>query len=216
MTSGEAGSIGLSVKELSHTFAERQVFAPVSFSLNPGQVGVVTGANGAGKSTLLRIVAGLLLPKSGSVVLTQNGQTLDAIERRELLGYVAPDLHFYRELTAAENLQFFAEMRGRTLTKEEMISALTQVGLRGRGRDFVRTYSSGMRQRLKYAWVLLHNAPILLLDEPTANLDAEGVETVKTLLAEHRARPNSLTLIATNETDELDWGDFTVTLRQDS
>ncbi len=202
----------LTVESLTHSFAERPVFAPVSFQVEAGGAGVVTGANGAGKSTLLKIVAGLLTPQGGTAHLRLNGAALNALERREKIGYAAPDLNFYRELTAAENLQFFARIRGRTLTKDEMIAVLTRVGLRGRGRDLVRTYSSGMRQRLKYAWVLLQNAPVLLLDEPTANLDAEGAEMVESLLSEHRARPGSLTLIATNETDEQKWGDFVVAL----
>ena len=209
-----SGEVNLKVCDLSHSFEERQVFAPVSFALKGGEAGVVSGANGAGKSTLLRIIAGLLLPKSGTAEILFGEQSLNAEERRSQIGYVAPDLNFYRELTAAENLQFFAEMQGRTLTKAEMIEALTHVGLRGRGRDPLRTYSSGMRQRLKYAWVLLQKAPILLLDEPTSNLDAEGTEIVKEIIAEHRSRPETLTLIATNESDELGWGDFTVMLRQ--
>ena len=209
-----SGEVTLTVCDLSHSFEERQVFAPVSFSLKGGEAGVVSGANGAGKSTLLRIIAGLLIPKSGTAELRFGEKSLNAEERRNQIGYVAPDLNFYRELTAAENLQFFAEMQGRTLTKAEMIEALTRVGLKGRGRDPLRTYSSGMRQRLKYAWVLLQNAPILLLDEPTSNLDAEGTEIVKEIIAEHRACPETLTLIATNESDELGWGDFTVMLRQ--
>jgi len=171
----------------------------------------VTGPNGAGKSTLLRIVAGLIAPSEGIVSMTVNGQVRSAGDRRNYLGYVSPDLTLYRELSAAENLQFFGSLRGVTLTRDDLIERLTQVGLRGRGRDLVGTYSSGMRQRLKYAFALLADPPILLLDEPTANLDVSGIAIIEAIVAAQRSRPGGgLTIIATNEPRELEWGDMTV------
>lgn len=198
--------VRVKLEQVAHRFGERAIFAPVSFEISSGQVGIITGPNGAGKSTLFRIIAGLLMPAQGTVTVEVGGQTLSAEARRRAIGYVAPDLTLYRELTAAENLLFFARLRGITLTRDDLIRLLSEVGLRGRGRDLVGTYSSGMRQRLKYAFALFHNPPILLLDEPTANLDEEGIALVERLIAARRARPGELTLIATNETRELSWG----------
>jgi heme exporter protein A len=155
----------------------------------------------------------LLSPTEGSVTVDVNGQTHDAVARRKYLGYVAPDLTLYRELTGAENLEFFARFRGIALTRDDLIARLTEVGLRGRGRDLVSAYSSGMRQRLKYAFALLARPPILLLDEPTANLDVDGIALVERLIAAQRTRPGGgLTILGTNEPREVTWGDTVVRL----
>ena len=197
--------------DVGHRFGVRQVFRGVDLDVSAGQVCTVTGPNGSGKSTLLRIVAGLLAASEGTVAVTVQGQARSAAERRNFLGYVSPDLTLYRELTAAENLQFFARLRGIALTRDDLIARLTQVGLRGRGRDPVGVYSSGMRQRLKYAFALLACPPILLLDEPTANLDVSGIAIVEAIIAAQRTRVGGgLTILATNEPRELEWGDMTV------
>jgi heme exporter protein A len=174
---------------------------------------IVSGANGSGKSTLLRIIAGLLTPTSGCVEVNVYGSLLDRASSRRYFGYVAPDLVLYRELTGAENLQFFAELHGIRLDRGALIDLLTRVGLRGRGRDLVGTYSSGMRQRLKYAFALLHDPPILLLDEPTANLDVDGVEIVERIVSAQQKRDGGgLTVVATNEPRELTWSSMRIHL----
>jgi heme exporter protein A len=198
---------------VGHRYGSRTVFREVSLEVETGQSGVILGSNGAGKSTLLRVVAGLLRPSSGAVEVTVGGQALDARARRRHIGYVAPDLMLYRELTGVENLEFFARLRGITLTHDDLKATLTQVGLLGRGSDLVGDYSSGMRQRLKYAFALLGQPPILLLDEPTANLDTGGMEMVERIIAAQRVRPGGgLTLIATNEPREETWGERRVRL----
>jgi heme exporter protein A len=175
-----------------------------------GGVLVVAGANGSGKSTLLRIIAGLLHPTGGDAGVSVGGRPLDSVGRRAQLGYVAPDLVLYRELTGAENLQLFGRLRGLDLSRDRQVELLERVGLKGRGRDLVANYSSGMRQRLKYAFALLHEPPILLLDEPTTNLDAAGAEMARGVVEEQRRR--GLAIVATNEQTELGWGDAVVAL----
>jgi heme exporter protein A len=207
------GVVTVEMAGLTHRFGKRTVFADVNAQVCAGQVLVVTGPNGSGKSTLLRILAGLLPPTEGAVTVRVNGAALDAVTRRQHVGYVAPDLTLYRELTGAENLQFFARLRGLTLSRDDLIAALTEVGLRGRGRDLVSAYSSGMRQRLKYAFALLARPPLLLLDEPTANLDVDGMAMVERVLAAQRARPDGgLTILGTNEPREVEWGDTQIRL----
>jgi heme exporter protein A len=196
---------------VAHQFGWRQVFAPVSASVSGGQTLVISGINGAGKSTLLRIIAGLLTPSEGKVTVRVGGKEQEAEKRRTAIGYVAPDLTLYKELSAAENLLFFARLRGITLTKEDLIERLTHVGLRGRGRDLVGTYSSGMRQRLKYAFALLSRPPILLLDEPTANLDVHGIAIVEEIISRQREQ-SGIVIVGTNEPRELEWGDSVIRL----
>lgn len=209
----DPGRYSVTLAGIGKRFGQRAVLSSIGLTVTDGQVCVISGANGSGKSTLMKIIAGLLPPSEGTVTFSQDAQPLDTQTRRQCIGYIAPDLTLYRELTAAENLQFFAELRGIRLTREDLIASLTEVGLRGRGRDPVSAYSSGMRQRLKYAFALLAQPPILLLDEPTANLDVEGIEMVARVIAAQRNRPGGgLTILATNEPREVAWGDMLVQL----
>jgi heme exporter protein A len=171
----------LSFTKVRRRFGRLAVLDGVSAEVAAGQALLVTGRNGAGKSTLLRCLAGLLAPDSGTIDYREDGAALDAAERRRRVGVVAPDLAFYGELTAAENLAFFCRLRG--------------IG-RGRGDELLRrlelppdrlaaALSSGMRQRLRWAWALLHRPRLLLLDEPFQNLDAAGLAATRQLLAEH-------------------------------
>jgi heme exporter protein A len=194
-------------RDVTHRFGPRSVLKNITAEMYTGQVGIITGSNGSGKSTLLRVAAGLLTPMAGDVEVEVNGQPLAPDDRRAAIGLVAPDLTLYRELTGAENLSFFARLKGIEPTREMLIEALTEVGLRGRGKDLVSGYSSGMRQRLKYAFALLGRPPILMLDEPTANLDVEGIAMVERVVAAQKARPDGgLVLVATNEPRETAWG----------
>lgn len=209
----DSESVVVALCDVAHRFGTRPVFASVAAEVRAGQVLAITGPNGAGKSTLLRIIAGLMPPAQGTVQVRVDGVPQNAQARRRCIGYVAPDLTLYRELTGVENLEFFARLQGITLTRDHLKILLTDVGLLGRGSDLVRTYSSGMRQRLKYAFALLSCPPILLLDEPTANLDTNGREMVERVIAAQRTRPGGgLTILATNEPQETAWGDHLVRL----
>ncbi len=212
-TEGQGVGIQVVFEGVGHRFGTRLVLDNVSFRIGANEVGIVTGANGSGKSTLLKIAAGLLTPQSGSAQIKRNGTALDEGSRRSCIGYVSPDLTLYRELTGAENLAFFAELRGIRPTREMLVEALTEVGLRGRGRDLVTGYSSGMRQRLKFAFALLGRPRVLILDEPTANLDSEGVAMVQGIMARQRERSDGgLVIVATNEPEEANWGEVLVAL----
>ncbi len=209
-------SLLVELENVEHRFGLRRVFSGVSLTVRTGEVGLVMGANGAGKSTLLKIIAGLLPPASGTVRVQMDERDLDARTRRQIIGYVAPDLTLYRELTGVENLEFFARLRGAPLKHQQLRDVLELVGLRGRGRDLVGAYSSGMRQRLKYAFALIGNPPILLLDEPTANLDVDGMAMVEQVIAAQQTRPGGgLTIVATNEPREEQWGTVQVRLGKD-
>ena len=202
--------VQLRLEGISRRFGRRRVFEDLTVAVNHGEVLVVTGPNGSGKSTLLLVIAGLLRPNRGRVVATLDGKPLPDAERRRWLGMVAPDLTLYPELTALENLSFFERVRGRKPQESDLNALLERVGLTGRGDDPVGTFSSGMRQRLKYAFALAHRPLVLLLDEPTANLDVSGVSMVEEVIAEQRER--GVLVLATNEPEEVRHGDRCVQL----
>lgn len=191
---------GVEVTKLSKRFGTRRVLDEVSFSLTIGDSLAVVGKNGSGKTTLLKILAGLATPTRGTVTFSNEKKKLDRAEIRNRLSYVGPELTLYDSLTAAENLTFFASMRGVSLDKGRVDSILVDLQLGGRGGDFYGAYSSGMKQRLKYAVALLNDPVFLLLDEPTANLDDEGKAVVGEIIA--RQKKNGILIVATNEAGE--------------
>ena len=124
-----------------------------------------------------------------------------------MVGYCAPDLSLYPELTGTENLRFFAEVRGERITDAIITERLNAVGLTGRGKDMVAAYSSGMRQRLRLAFAVRDgNMPILLLDEPSLALDSGGVAIVEAIIARQKAQ-SGIVLLATNDAREVAWAD---------
>ncbi|MEF3273209.1 MAG: heme ABC exporter ATP-binding protein CcmA [Chloroflexus sp.] len=200
----------LHVLQLSARYGARTILRSISFELHRGEVLVVSGPNGSGKSTLLRILAGLQAPSSGAVYYEVGPQRFDPRDARHLIGWVAPDLALYRELSGLENLRFFARVRGLTISDAALNELLTMVGLGGRGDDRLAAYSSGMTQRLRYAFALLHRPPVLLLDEPTVTLDERGAAIVDQIIANQRQR--GLTVIATNDPRELRFADLLLQL----
>jgi len=198
--------VELRLENLSKRFGQRNVLANVSADVRSGEALVVTGPNGSGKSTLLSVIAGLQRPDRGAVQVLEAGSPLAPEVRRHYLGLVAPDLTLYPELTASENLEFFARVRSLPWRASEGAALLERVGLMGRGRDLVGTYSSGMRVRLKYAVALQTSPRVLLLDEPTAMLDTGGVALVDTIIQEQRAR--GVVVLATNDPSESRHGDL--------
>ncbi|WP_298402210.1 ABC transporter ATP-binding protein [uncultured Chloroflexus sp.] len=200
----------LHVSQLSAGYGARTIVRDISFTLHRGEVLVVSGPNGSGKSTVLRILAGLQAPTSGVAYYEAGGTRFDPRDARHLIGWVAPDLALYRELSGIENLRFFARVRGLAISDAALYELLTRVGLGKRGDDRLAAYSSGMAQRLRYAFALLHRPPVLLLDEPTVTLDEQGAAVVDQIIADQRR--HGLTVIATNDPRELRYADLILRL----
>ena len=194
-------STKLAFENVRRRFGRLAVLQGISGSVAPGEALLVTGPNGSGKSTLLRCLAGILAPDAGRIDYREGERDLDMAERRLRVGYVAPDLAFYSELTVAENLRFFARLR--RVGPERGFEVLDRLGLPTD--RMVGALSSGMRQRLRWGWALLHRPRLLLLDEPFQNLDAPGEEATRALLAEHlRETPGGLAVIANPSALEID------------
>ena len=184
----------LTARRVFKRYESRLVLRDLSFEIAPGSCVAVLGPNGAGKSTLLRLVAGLIAPSRGEVLWN------DAATRGQC-ALSAPDAPVYRELTCLENLKFFSGGADVQLLQTH----LTNWNLGGRADDLAGELSSGLRARLGLAVAAWFEPPILLLDEPSANLDEGGRELVERLIAAQRAR--GVTLLATNDARDLIWCD---------
>lgn len=187
--------------QVSHRYGPRLALQPVSFDVAGPGVVAVTGENGSGKSTLLRILVGLLRPSRGTTHVEAGGSEVAPRERRKWVGLATPELAFYEEFTAEENLRFAAEARCLTNVQSAVQDALAKTGLEPRATDLVSAFSSGMKQRLRLAFAVLHAPPILMLDEPGSHLDAEGRAVVERLVHAHAAA--GLVVIATNDPQEM-------------
>ena len=158
----------------------------VSFSVERGGFLAIFGPNGAGKTTTLRILATLLSPSSGSIRVAGHDLADDPTPVRRALGFISHSPLLYRDLTAYENLRFYADMYGLDDREARITELLDRVELAHRRYDVVRTFSKGMLQRLAIARALLHRPRVLLLDEPHSGLDPHAVDILDGLLAEIR------------------------------
>ncbi|MEO6891966.1 MAG: heme ABC exporter ATP-binding protein CcmA [Ktedonobacteraceae bacterium] len=188
----------LEVRGLKKSFGLKPVLRGLDLALAEGQRMAVLGANGAGKTTLLRILALLTAPGTGSVSIGGLDIARDAQQARRLVGFVAHQPYIYDELTALENLIFFACMYTVPHPQERARALLSTVGLERRARDRAGAFSRGQMQRLSLARALLHSPRLLLLDEPETGLDEEGCRLLETLLAEH-TRQGGATLFTTHQ-----------------
>ena len=209
---GTTAAYGLNVHKICKYYSRTLLFKDISFLLKTGEVLAITGWNGSGKSTLVRIIAGLVRPSAGSIDMFAEDQVVPKESRRKFLGMVAPALSLYDELTGLENMEFFCRVRGVPFDRKNCLKTLDQVGLAHQGHKVCRNYSSGMKQRLKIVQALIHDPPLLLLDEPGSNLDSKGIEVVEQVIADQRK--SGMTVIASNEKREVDYADRIINLSE--
>jgi heme exporter protein A len=191
-------------ENIEKKFNHRQIFREINFELNNVDSLVITGANGTGKTTLVRIISGLLSPTGGKINYYQKDQKISHEAVYNRIGLVGPYLQLYKDLTAWENLSFFAKARDGKVNIDRILELMEYVGLAGREHDALKTYSSGMLQRVKYVAALYHHPEVLILDEPTANLDEKGKHLVYDIIEEHKQQHT--VIIATNEAADIKFG----------
>lgn len=197
--------LSLRIDDVSKRFSRKLIFEPVSATVNAGDVVAVTGKNGAGKSTLLKIISQTLPASRGKCDWYRAATKLDGDDIRMRMGYVAPYLEIYGELTALEHLQFVAKLRGISLSDTVAIQMLEETGLptASLSKDrHVSAFSSGMRQRVKLAMATCLDPDVLLLDEASSNLDDQGIQLVSEIVQSAASR-GAVVILATNEQREI-------------
>ena len=203
---GPAGAFDfdrLTVSGVSRHYGRQRALTRVSLAAAAGEIIGLLGPNGAGKSTLLGVLATLIAPSRGKVLYGgQPARELGAAVRR-CLGYLSHELQLYPELTARENLEFFARLYGDTDPADRVAAALAQARLGDRADDRVGGFSRGMRQRLALERVLLHEPRLVLLDEPFTGLDERSVGDFVARLRGLRAA-GCIVLLATHDLDLVD------------
>lgn len=190
---------------LTKYYSHRLIFGNLTLTLNENSSVGIVGKNGSGKSTLIKVIAGIISPSKGNVSLEIENKSLAGDMIFKHIGLMSPYLNLYDELSGYENLEFFMNIKcpGKPVNeRDEKINFLLEsVGLFKRKKDLYKNYSSGMKQRLKLAFALLNDPLLLLLDEPCANLDKEGIEVVYRFADEQRKK--GMLMVATNEESDL-------------
>ncbi len=195
------------VSKLVKAFGRRPVLRGIDLEVPAGQSVALFGPNGAGKTTLIRIIAGLSKHTSGQVLLGGQDVQKAGHSLRRHIGFVSHNPLVYDSLTAEENLIFFGRMYDVPELPQRIVQVLEQVGLAGRRKDVVRTYSRGMIQRLAIGRAILHNPPILLLDEPDTGLDQQAADMLRSLLVELGSGDRTVLLTTHNLERGIEWAD---------
>jgi heme exporter protein A len=175
---------------LERRYGERVALAGVSVRVEAGHTLAVLGGNGAGKTTLLRVLAGLLRPHAGRALVLGAELPRERWKLPGQVGYLGHEALLYRDLSGRENLRYHARLHGVGERRVEVV--LGEVGMERRADDPVRELSRGMLQRLAVARAVLHEPPLLLLDEPRANLDPAAAELLEPLIGRASGRTRVL------------------------
>ncbi|MCK9279757.1 MAG: ABC transporter ATP-binding protein [Melioribacteraceae bacterium] len=201
----------IKIESLRKVFGRRLIFDGINIELNSGLVYGVSGPNGSGKSTFVKLISGLISPTKGKVIHSLD--ELDIIEEKlhNHLGFVSPYLVMYDEFSGLENIEQVMKIRGLKIDYDYVTYLFDEVNLKERKFDLVKEYSSGMKQRLKFVFALVHNPELLIFDEPTSNLDVEGKEKVYKLIKEEKEK-GKLIIVASNEIEDLKQCDSTIDL----
>jgi ABC-type multidrug transport system ATPase subunit len=200
--------VGVRLFNTGKRFNREWIFRHCNYQFNTGKSYAITGPNGSGKSTLLQVIAGATLHNEGTVEYqtgpaTDDGQrTTDEGHHYKSVSIAAPYLELIEEMTAKEMMEFHSKFKPliQTLSIEEMLQI---VGLANAVNKQIRYFSSGMKQRLKLAKAFFSNTPILLLDEPTTNLDADGIALYHTLISNYTK--DKLVIVSSNVKQEYDF-----------
>jgi heme exporter protein A len=197
----------IQIRGLVKAFGNRAVLKGVDLEVADGEFLTLVGPNGAGKTTLMNIIATLSRPTGGRVRVAGYDLAQQPLAVRRQIGMVSHKTLLYDDLSAEQNLRFYCRLYDVSGAQARAESLLREVGLWGRQYDPLRTYSRGMQQRLAIARALLHDPPILLLDEPDTGLDQHSSAMLNDLLRRADARSRTVLMTTHNLERALSWGD---------
>lgn len=195
------------VQELKKSFGNHLALNDVEFKVARGESVVVFGPNGAGKTTLIKILATIMNPTSGRILIDGMSPRDDAEKIRRLIGVITHQTFLYSTLTAHENLEFYGRLFDVPDMKERIQQVAAMVGMTSRLHDRVGTLSRGMQQRFSIARALLHKPPIMLLDEPETGLDQQAVAILRDALQTEEGEKRTIILTTHNLERGLELGD---------
>jgi len=177
----------LSLDKVTKSFGDVRALRGLSLHIEKGELFGLLGPNGAGKSTTMALTVGLYRPDSGTVTINGGGSPEDPAVRRHI-GLAPQSLSLYDDMTATENLEFFGRLQGldRRTLRTRASELLERVGLDQRAQERIKGFSGGMKRRLNLAVALVHDPPLLLLDEPTAGVDPQSRNALFELIRELR------------------------------
>jgi len=191
----------INLENIKKTLGNREVLKGISFTVATGDIFGYLGPNGAGKTTTIRILLGLLQANSGKLAIM--GQDINHSETRRKIGFALDPDGLYDNMTAEENLEFYARIYKLSDARQKIIKLLKDVGLSDRANDKVGTYSKGMRQRLALARSMVHNPEVLVLDEPTAGVDPSGQIEVRQIMLDLAHKENKTVFLSSHNLDEV-------------
>jgi ABC-2 type transport system ATP-binding protein len=188
-------------ENLAYWYGDLVAVDHISFNVAEGEIMGFLGPNGAGKTTTVKMLTGLMKPKAGKAVLLGLDMAKNAEKVQEEMGICFEDTNLYEQMSALENLRFFARLFD--VEGFDAYALLKRVGLDGREKDRVETYSKGMKQRLMVARSILNRPRVLFLDEPTTGLDPASSESIREIIKEERER-GATVLLTTHDMEEAD------------
>lgn len=194
-------NIQLKVENLRKTFGRRLVFQNISTVFQKDNIYGIIGKNGSGKSTFVKILAGIISPTNGIISIIINGEKVNEENLFNTIGFVSPYLVLYDEFSAKENLEMLIGIRGLQYNINLADYYFNEFDLFKRRNDLLKEYSSGMKQRVKLIASLIHNPKVLILDEPTSNLDEAGKKTLYKMI--EQKSEECITIIASNEESDI-------------
>lgn len=196
----------IEVQSVIKAFGNRPILKGVNLNVAGGEFLTLVGPNGAGKTTLMNIISTLSRPTAGRVRVAGFDLAHDALAARRQIGMVSHKTLLYDDLSAGQNLRFFARLYDVPDSQARIEGLLRQVGLWGRRNDPVRTFSRGMQQRLAIARALLHDPPVVLLDEPDTGLDQHSAASLGDWLGQAGVARRTVLMTTHNLERALTWG----------
>lgn len=196
-------------EKIYFSYGKEKILKGLNLNAKKGDVLIIKGPNGCGKSTLLKILAGVFTIDSGKVKYIVNESEVNSFESKYYIGFCSIEQNLYEELTIYENLEFFLKLRN-IKGKEKIEDYLKKANLYDKRDKYFKNLSSGMKQRVKILSAFLHNPIFLLLDEPSSNLDENGIELLSTIISEQKQK--GICILATNDERDFKYGNKTIEL----